>query len=152
MDEDWKISVQKAFDDPSRTRAPCEIPADEARILPQTISKRAFEAFQKELRTRNPQTPLIVTENMAWIFAHSGKMHIQQARDSYEFTVPSVKCFGLFVPTHFQSRPPFGGNGSNVYHIIHGTTNKGASAILAEELIRPGDVTMHKDPLQCSIG
>ncbi len=45
MDENWKISVQKAFDDPSRTKAPCEIPANEAITLPQTISKREFGAF-----------------------------------------------------------------------------------------------------------
>ena len=48
MDEDWKISVQKAFADPTRTKAPCEIPANEAITLPQTISKREFGAFQKE--------------------------------------------------------------------------------------------------------
>ena len=74
-------------------------------------------------------------------------MNFNQARDSYDFFVPSMKCFGLFVPTHFKHRPPFG-NDSNVYHIIHGTTNKGAAAILAEELIRPGDFTMHQDPMQ----
>ena len=128
----------KAFADPTRTKAPCEIPANEAITLPQTISKREFEAFQKELRARNPKTPLIVIENMASSFSQSGKMNLNQARDSYDFTVPSMKCFGLFVPTHFKKRPPFDGNDSNVYHIIHGTTNKGASAILAEELIRPG--------------
>ena len=86
---------------------------------------------------------------MASIFAQSGKMNPNQARDSYEFFVPAMKCYGLFVPTHFEPRPPFDGNDSNVYHIIHGTTNKGASAILAEELIRPGDFTMHKDLMQC---
>ena len=31
---------------------------------------------------------------------------------------------------------------------IHGTTSKGASRILAEELIRPGDFPMHQDPHQ----
>ena len=85
MDEDWKISVQKAFADPTRTKAPCEIPANEAITLPQTISKREFEVFQEELRARNPKTPLIVIENMASIFAQSGKMNPNQARDSYDF-------------------------------------------------------------------
>ena len=149
MDEDWKISVQKAFDDPSRTKAPCEIPAHEAITLAQAINKREFGAFQKELRARNPQTPLIVIENMASIFAQSGKMNFNQARESYEVFVPNMKCYGLFVPTHFKPRPPFADNDSNVYHIIHGTTHKGASAILAEELISPGDFTMHQDPMHC---
>ena len=149
MDEDWKISVQKAFADPTRTKAPCEIPAKEAICLTQTVSKRELEAFQKELRARNPKTPQIVIENMTSIFAQSGKMNLNQARDSYDFFVPSMKCYGFFVPTHFKSRPPFAGNDSNVYHIIHGTTNKEASAILAEELFRPGDFTMHQDPIQC---
>ena len=107
MDEDWKISVQKAFADRTRTKAPCEIPANEAITLPQTISKREFEAFQKELRARNPKTPLTVIENMASIFAQSGKMNLNQARDSYDFTVPSMKCFGLFtqcsVGTHLTA-------------------------------------------------
>lgn len=149
MDEDWRICVQKALADPTRTKAPCEIPANEAITLPQTINKREFEAFQQGLRTRNQKTPQIVIENMASVFAQSGKMNLNQARDSYDFTVPSMKCFGLFAPTHFKPRPPFDGNDSNVYHIIHGTANKGASAILAGELIRPGDFTMRQDPLQC---
>ena len=38
MDEDWKISVQKAFADPTRTKAPCEFPVNEAITLSQTIS------------------------------------------------------------------------------------------------------------------
>ena len=138
MDEDWKISALKAYADPTRTKAPCEIPANEAICLPQTISKKEFGAFQKELRAKNPRTPSIAIKNMTSIFAQSGKLNLNQARGSYDFFVPSVKCFGLFVPTHFKSRPPFAGNDSNVYHIIHGTTNKGASTILAEELIRPG--------------
>ena len=141
MDEDWKISVQKAFADPTRTKAPCEIPVNEAITLSQTISKREFKSFQEELRAKNPTTPSIVIENMASILAQSGKMNLNQARDSYEFFVPTMKCYGLFVPTHFEPRPLFDGNDSNVYHIIHGTTNKGASAILAEELIRPGGFT-----------
>ena len=129
--EDWKISVQKAFADPTRTKAPCETKVNEAITLSQTISKREFKRFQEELRAKNPTTPLIVIENMASIFAQSGKMNPNQARDSYEFFVPTMKCYGLFVPTRFEPRPPFDGNDSNVYHIIHGTTNKGASAILA---------------------
>ncbi len=149
MDEDWKITVQKAFADPTRTKAPCEIPAHEATTLTQTISKKEFMAFQRELQARNPKNPSIVTKNMASIFAQSGKMNIKQARDSYEFTIPNMTCYGLFVPTYFKPRPPFADNDSNVYRIIHGTTNKGASAILAEELIRPGDFTMHQDPMQC---
>ena len=76
-------------------------------------------------------------------------MNLKQARDSYEFDVPTMKCYGLFVPTHFEPRPPFDGNDSNVYHIIHGTTNKGAPTILAEELIRRGDFTMRKGLMQC---
>ena len=106
-------SVQKAFADTTRTKAPCEIPVREAITLPLTISKREFKAFQEELRTRNPNTPMIVIENMASIFAQSGKMNIRRARDSYDFSVPTMKCFGLFVPTHFNSRPPFDGNDSS---------------------------------------
>ena len=107
MDEDWKISVQKAFADSTRTKAPCEIPVHEAITLSQTISKREFKSFQQELRAKNPTAPQIVIENMAPIFAQSGKMNPKQARDSYEFFVPTMKCYGLFVPTHFEPRPPF---------------------------------------------
>ena len=67
MDEDWKISVQKAFADPTRTKAPCEIPANEAITLSQTISEREFKIFQEKLRAKNPKTPSIVIENMASI-------------------------------------------------------------------------------------
>ena len=139
MDEDWKITVQKAFNDVSRTKAPCEIPADEVIQLPNTTSKRIYGKFVEALHECNPKTPTTIIENMASIFAKSGRMTIDQAKGSYSFEVKALEMFGLFVPTNFRSRPPFDGNDSNVYHIIHGTTTKGASTILAEELIRPGD-------------
>ena len=133
MDEDWKISVKKAFEDASR-----EIPADEAITLPNTISKKIYKKFAATLREHNPKAPQMVLENMTSIFAQSGKMNLDQASGSYSFEVKSMQLFGLFVPTNFKARPPFEGNDSNVYHIVHGTTTKGDSTILAEELIRPG--------------
>ena len=146
MDEDWGISVRKAFADPSRTRAPCEIPATQAIVLPTTISQKAYTKFAAALRKNNPKAPQTVVENMTSIFAQSGKMITQQAEGSCTFDVSSLELFGLFVPASFEAKPPFDGNGSNVYHIVHGTTTKGASTILVEELIRPGDFTIHRDP------
>ena len=95
------------------------------------------------------RTPLHHKWNMASIFAQSGKMSRAQAEGSYTFEVPNSLGFGLLVPTYFEMKAPFQNNDSNVYHILHGTTNKGASLILAEELIRPGDFTMHKNPAKC---
>ena len=69
-----------------------------------------------------------------------------QAEGSYTF---EVLGYGLFVPTYFKTKEPFQNNDSNVYHILHGTTNKGASLILAEELIRPGDFTISKNLANC---
>ena len=149
MDEDWGISVKKAFDDTSRTKAPCEIPASKAIVLPTTISQRAYNNFAAALREYNPKAPQTVAENMTTIFAQSGKMTPDQAKGSYTFEIRSLELFGLFVPSNFRARPVFDGNDSNVYHIIHGTTTKGASTILAEELIRPGDFTIHRDYAQC---
>ena len=149
MDEDWGISVKKAFDDTSRTKAPCEIPATDAVVLPTTTSQRAYNNFAATLRQYNPRAPWTVIENMTSIFAHSGKMTPDQAKGSYTFAIRSMELYGLFVPTDFKSRPPFDGNDSNVYHIVHGTTTNGASTILAEELIRPGDFTIHKDYAKC---
>ena len=149
MDEDWKITVQKAFNDVSRTKAPCEIPADEVVQLPNTTSKRIYGKFVEVLHECNPKTPTTIIENMASIFAKSGRMTTDQAQGSYSFEVKAMEMYGLFVPTNFRSKPPFDGNDSNVYHIIHGTTTKGASTILAEELIRPGDFTIHRALAQC---
>ena len=149
MDEDWGISVKKAFDDTSRTRAPCEIPAEQAVVLPTTISEKAYNKFAAILSKYNPKAPRTVVENMTTIFAQSGKMRTKQAEGSYTFEVSSLELFGLFVPTCFESKPPYDGNGTYVYHIIHGTTTKGASTILAEELIRPGDFEIKRDPAKC---
>ena len=68
---------------------------------------------------------------MATIFAQSGKMARNQAEGSYTFEVPNSLGYGLFVPTNFQTKEPFQNNDSNVYYFFHGTTNKGASLILA---------------------
>ena len=149
LDADWKMSVEKAFNDPTRTKAPCEIPADLTCKLIHTVSKRHFESFLKILQDRNPSAPKEVVGNIATIFAQSGKIDMKQAEGSYTFEVPNSLGFGLFVPTYFKTRPPFQNNDSNVYHILHGTTNKGASLILAEELIRPGDFTIHKNLAKC---
>ena len=86
---------------------------------------------------------------MASIFAHSGKMTKAQAEGSYTFEVPNALGYGLFVPTYFRTKEPFQNNDSNVYHVLHGTTNKGASLILAEELIRPGDFTISRNMANC---
>ena len=114
-----------------------------------TVSKRQFESFVKILQDRNPAAPREVVGNIATIFAQSGKMDMKQAEGSSTFEVPQSLGYGLFVPTYFKTKPPFQNNDSNVYHILHGTTNKGASLILAEELIRPGDFTIHKNPAKC---
>ncbi len=76
MDEDWTLSVKKAFDDPTRTKAPCEIPRDNQIVLQRTTSKKLFRSFQETLKAINKHTPTMVIENMASIFAQSGKMNI----------------------------------------------------------------------------
>ena len=149
MDEDWGISVKKAFDDTSRTLAPCEIPAEKAVVLPTTISERGYNNFAAILSRHNPKAPRTVVENMTTIFAQSGKMNPEQAEGSYTFEVTALERFGLFVPTCFEPKPPFDGNGTYVYHIIHGTSPKGASTILAEEMIRPGDFDIKRDLAKC---
>ena len=149
LEADWKISVQKAFDDPTRTKAPCEISEANTIKLVSNVSKRQYDSFVRILSTRNPTTPEEAIGNMASIFAHSGKMTQAQAEGSYTFEVPNALGFGLFVPTHFRTREPFQNNDSNVYHILHGTTNTGASLILAEELIRLGDFTFSKNLANC---
>ena len=149
MDEDWGISVKKAFDDTSRTLAPCEIPAEKAVVLPMTISERGYNNFAAILSHHNPKAPRTVVENMTTIFAQSGKMNPEQAKGSYTFEVTALERFGLFVPTCFEPKPPFDGNGTYVYHIIHGTSPKGASTILAEEMIRPGDFDIKRDLAKC---
>lgn len=148
LEEDWKISVQKAFNDPTRTKAPCEIPGSQIQ-LSSTISKKTYEQFVAILEKQNPTTPREVLGNMATIFAQSGKMDRRQAEGSYTFTVPNSVGFGLFVPTNFKSRKPFQDNDSNVYHFCMVLQTKELSMILAEELIRPGDFTINQDLAQC---
>ena len=149
LEADWKMSVEKAFSDITRTKAPCEIPEDLTCKLTSTVSKRQFESSVKTIQTRNPTVPREVVGNIATIFAQSGKLNIKQAEGSTTFEIPQSLGHGLFVPTYFRTKPPFQNNDSNVYHILHGTTNKGAALILAEELIRPGDFTIHKNLAKC---
>ena len=149
MDEDWRISVKKAFDDSTRTLAPCEISASRAIVLPTTTGEKAYKRFASTLQQHNPKAPQTVIGNMTSVFAQSGRMSTEQARGSYTFEIRAMELFGLFVPTNFRSKPPFDGIGANVYHIIHGTSTKGASTILAEEMIRPGDFTINRDYAQC---
>ena len=149
LEEDWKISVQKAFADPTRTKAPCEISEANTIKLVSNVSKRQYDSFVRILSNRNPTTPEEAIGNMASIFAHSSKMTRAQAEGSYTFEVPNALGYGLFVPTHFRNKEPFQNNDSHVYHVLHGTTNKGASLILAEELIRPGDFTISRNLANC---
>ncbi len=112
-------------------------------------AKKLTRGLLQPFKNTIQKAPQTVVENMTSIFAQSGKMITEQAKGSYTFEARSLELFGLYVPTNFEEKPPFDGNASNVYHIIHGTTTKGASTILAEELIRPGDFTIHRDYAQC---
>ena len=94
LEEDWKISVQKAFADLTRTKAPCEIPEANTLKLVHTVSRRQYDSFIYALRSKNPTTPKEVIGNMASIFAQSGKMSRAQAEGSYTFEVPNSLGFG----------------------------------------------------------
>jgi len=104
LEEDWKISVQKAFDDPTRTKAPCEISDANTFRLVNSVSKTQYDSFIRIPSSRNPTTPQEVIGSMASIFAQSGKMTRAQAEGSYTFEVPNSLGFGLFVPTDFSTR------------------------------------------------
>ena len=104
LEEDWKISVQKAFADFTRTKAPCEISAANTIKLVSNISKRQYGSFVRILSTRESYYTQEAIGNMGSIFAHSGKMTQAQAEGSYTF---EVLGYGLFVPTYFKTKEPF---------------------------------------------
>ena len=144
---DWTTMVKQAYEDPSRTRAACELVHAGIICLAQKVRTEKFETFLRILHTRNPNTPQMILGNMASIFAYSGKVTRTQAGGSYAFKVSGSFGFGLVVPTFFRQKPGFRDDSSKVYHLIHGTTSQGASRILAEDLIRPGDFSMRQDHL-----
>ena len=117
-----------AYEDPTRCKAPCEFKENEGIQLYANIRKKEYNAFLKI-----PSVPQVVNENMASILAKSGELRLSQAQGSYKLDVPSMKCYGLFIPTGFTPRPPFQDNDSNVYHILHGTSPKEASLIQVNE-------------------
>ena len=88
---DRTTMVKKAYEDPSRTKAACELVQAGIMCLAQRVRTEKYETFLRILHSRNPNDT------------------------------------------------------SNLYYIIHSTTSKGASRILAEDLIRPGDFSMHQD-------
>ena len=145
---DRTTTVKKAYEDPSRTKAACELVQAGIMCLAQRVRTEKYETFLRILHSRNPSTPQMILGNMASIFASSGKMTRTQAGGSYTFKVSDTVGFGLLVPTLFRHKPGFQDDTSNLYYIIHGATSKRASRILAEELIRPGDFSMHQDPHQ----
>ena len=144
---DWTTVVKQAYEDLSRTRAACELVHAGIICLAQKVRTEKFETFLRILHTRNPDTPQMILGNMASIFAYSGKMTRTQAGGSYTFKVSGSFGFGLVVPTLFRQKPGFRDDSSKVFHLIHGTTSQGASRILAEDLIRRGDFSMHQDHL-----
>ena len=135
MGPDRPTMVQKAYEDRSRTKAACELVQAGIMSLAQRVRTEKYETFLHILHSRNPSTPQMILGNMASIFAYSGKMTRTQAAGSYTFKVSDTVGFGLLAPTLFRHKPGFQEDTSNLYYIIHGTTSKGASRILAEELI-----------------
>ena len=95
LEADWKISVQKAFDDPTRTKAPCEISEANTIKLVSNVSKRQYDSFVRILSTRNPTTPEEAIGNMASIFAHSGKMTQAQAQALKSQMLWALDCSSL---------------------------------------------------------
>lgn len=106
---DWTTMVKQAYayEDPSRTKAACELVHAGIMCLAQKVRTEKFETFVRILHTRNPNTPQMILGNMASIFAYSGKMTRIQAGGSYTFKVSGSFGFGLVVPTLFRSKPGF---------------------------------------------
>ena len=159
--QDRPTMVKKALEDPTRTRASCELIQEDIICLTQKVGTEKYETFLRILHSRNPSTPQMILGNMASIFGQSGKMTRTQAAGSYTFKVSDACGYGLFVPTLFRQKPGFQQETTFKYYIIHGTTCTGASTILAEDLLRPGDFSMHHDHLfqsdfppygHCSVG
>ena len=115
---DWTTMVKQAYENPSRTKAACELVHAGIMCLTQKVRTEKFETFLRILRTRNPNTPQMILGNMASIFAYSGKMTRTQAGGSYTFKVFGSFGFGLVVPTLFRQKSGFRDDSSKVYHLI----------------------------------
>ena len=104
---DRTTMVKKAYEDPSRTKAACELVQAGIMRLAQRVRTEKYETFLRILHSRNPSAPQMILGNMASIFAYSGKMTRTQAGGSYTFKVSDTFGFGLLAPTLFETNLDF---------------------------------------------
>ncbi len=69
-----------------------------------------------------------------------------QAKFASTFTITNLGKHGLFIPTGFQKKAPFGGSAGYNYFLMHGGPDRALFLARTEDLIRPADWTDRKDP------
>ena len=107
---DWGKSVKKAKADSSRCRAPCELLPDERVHLIEDVDETLLNEFRVTLKTQCPRAPNHCHENLISILGKAGKLQVAQASLATTFKITNLGKRGLFIPTGFQKKAPFGGS------------------------------------------
>eukprot|EP00435_Cladocopium_sp_Y103_P061934 s1551_g23.t1 len=142
-DEEWRQTVQKCLNDPTRTKAANEVAVHERPQLANTIDIRARDSFIAQIRHIDPEIPPTRLQSLIHVLAASHLLSEVDFKRVEVLVLPNTSQRAMVIRLshipRFREKPPFLGQASNSYAMLHGTNIIGAKYCLAEALVRPAD-------------
>eukprot|EP00435_Cladocopium_sp_Y103_P075712 s7_g63.t1 len=138
-DEEWRQTVQKCLNDPTRTKAANEVAVHERPQLANTIDIRARDFFIDQMRRIDPEIPPTRLQSLIHVLAASHLLSEVDFNRVEVLVLPNTSQRAMVVRLshipRFREKPPFLGQASHSYAMLHGTNIIGAKNCLAEALV-----------------
>ena len=80
-----------------------------------TLSRMSSKSSQLHYRILCPRAPTHARQNLISISGKAGKLNVEQARLTSTYKVETLGKHGLFIPTGFGKKDPFGGSSGYNY-------------------------------------
>eukprot|EP00435_Cladocopium_sp_Y103_P068324 s166_g31.t1 len=152
-DEEWRQTVAKCLKDPTRTKAANEIAVHERPHLANTIDARARDSFMAQIRHIDPEIPPTRLQLLIHVLAASHLLSEVDFKRVEVLVLPNTSQGAMVVRLshipRFREKPPFLGQASHSYAMLHGTNIIGAKNCLAEALVRPADWSFDDNLSKC---
>eukprot|EP00435_Cladocopium_sp_Y103_P028545 s750_g7.t1 len=152
-DQDWRQTVTKCLNDPTRTKAANEVAIRDRPILADTIDARSKAAFIARMREIDPDIPPTRLQSLIQVLA---AFHLLPEVDYTRVEVlilPHTSQRAMVVRLshipRFSEKPPFLHQANYSYAMLHGTDLIGAKYCLAEGMVRPANWSYDDNLSKC---
>eukprot|EP00435_Cladocopium_sp_Y103_P008129 s5754_g2.t1 len=124
-DEEWRQTVKKCLDDPTRTKAANEVAAKDRPLLADTIDAKLRDSFIAQMRQIDPDIPPTRLQSLIQVLAASHLLQEVDFNRVEALTLPNTSQRAMVVRLshipRFREKPAFLNQANNSYAMLHGT-------------------------------